>query len=61
MYHSSVTVGARHAEEKFKSSSAKKVDMKIPSYTAGTNRVSEALRKAEEHADESFHIKIDLW
>lgn len=31
---------ARDTEEKFKSPSGKKVGMKIPSYTAGTNCVS---------------------
>lgn len=58
MHHSSVTIGACQTEEKFKRASAKKVDMKTPSYTAGTNHVSEALKKAEEHADESL---INLW
>lgn len=59
--HCSITIGACHTEEKFKSSSVKKVDRKIPSYTALTNHVSETLKKAKEHAHESFHVKINFW
>lgn len=48
-------------EEKSKSSSGKKVDKKIPSHISGVNHVSGALKRAEEHADKSFHIKNNLW
>lgn len=61
MYHSSTTIRACHMEEKSKSSSGKKVDKKIPSHISGVNHVSGALKRAEEHADKSFHIKNNLW
>lgn len=52
---SSVSIRARHTEDKFNSSSAKKVDMEIPSRAAGTNHSSEAPKTAEEHVEDSVY------